>query len=374
MLKQLSQRPHFWLGLLLSGGLAFAFFSTLFLLNIYTDIQGHIEQLQAMLRGELVRGNFLYYLSIWLVALGQSRSLYLGMASILVLSLAVGARYVISLEQLKGKGSVALTLTLVFAFSLPGPEHYYLGQIPPNIWHNSTTIFLMPFALLLFRQSESYLQEGTPKRLSWLVVLNVLIKPSFFFCLGVILPLLGVKKWGIRKAFADLWLPIGLGWLLVAAQYLFTYWLDPLLAPADALDQVSGGGIQWAPGLVWQANTSSIPLSLLASLLFPLAYLLIWRKDLQNMRSLGFVFSLLGMGILLFYLLAETGDRTYHGNFAWQNIVIMYLLFWVLVRDLSERMQQKTGWKANISLLFLGLHLLSGLSYLCKIILTGSYF
>jgi len=48
-----------------------------------------------------------------------------------------------------------VSFTLLFVFSLPSVQvftnkFYYLGQFTPNVWHNSTTIFLMPFALLLF--------------------------------------------------------------------------------------------------------------------------------------------------------------------------------------------------------------------------------
>lgn len=360
------------LGLLMVTAVSFCFFSLLFVMNIYTDIQGHIEQIQAMAKGELIRGNFLYYLIVWLLALGQSKSVYLAISSIIVLTFAVVSKYQITFHYLKKQAAAAwLALFLIFAFSLPGPDFFYRGQIPPNIWHNSTTIFLMPFALLLFIQSESYLLKGSIQSLGGfmlLIALNVFIKPSFFFCLGVILPLFALFHFGIKKAFIDLALPIGLGWLLVILQYILTYYLDP-----STTDSVSGAGVQIAPLLVWRANSSMIWLSLLASLVFPLGVLALrlWRKGqvaADGNSPLWFSWALLGFGILIYIFVAETGERALHGNFAWQNIVCMYMLFLVSVR---------TGLnpdRVKALAILLTLHVISGIAYLAKILLTGSYF
>ena len=82
--------------------------------------------------------------------------------------------------------------------------NYFLGKVSPNIWHNSTTIFLMPFAILLFWKSYQVL-SGTQKEntllISMLVILNVFIKPSFFFVYVSVFPILLLFQFGISRSF-----------------------------------------------------------------------------------------------------------------------------------------------------------------------------
>jgi hypothetical protein len=63
----------------------------------------------------------------------------------------------------------------------------YLSKFVPLVWHNSTTILLFPFAILLFWKQLKMLDtknEISAKEIAViniLVVLNLLIKPSFIF-------------------------------------------------------------------------------------------------------------------------------------------------------------------------------------------------
>ncbi len=63
----------------------------------------------------------------------------------------------------------------------------YLGKTVSNVWHNSTIIFLFPFALILFWEEykiiykKGYCNKGKILLVFILVVLNALIKPSFLF-------------------------------------------------------------------------------------------------------------------------------------------------------------------------------------------------
>ena len=51
-------------------------------------------------------------------------------------------------------------LGLVFLFCLPLPGHsWYLGQFPPNLWHNGTIIAMMPFGVLLFLNAVEFLRR-----------------------------------------------------------------------------------------------------------------------------------------------------------------------------------------------------------------------
>ncbi len=115
-------------------------------------------------------------------------------ASIAVLSLITLYKYQIvkkiivsELNTSDYKIASIISAVLLFVFALPSVlifnNLYYLGSFSPNIWHNSTTIFVIPFVILLYRESCQQLLPFNSKRL-WIIVLliliNVCIKPSFY--------------------------------------------------------------------------------------------------------------------------------------------------------------------------------------------------
>jgi uncharacterized membrane protein YjfL (UPF0719 family) len=82
-------------------------------------------------------------------------------------------------------------------------------------------------------------------------------------------------------------------------------------------------------------------------------------------------------GLVWRLLLAEKGERTYHGNFSWGYMLSVYLVWYTAVRAylklyFSEQMTgNKRGVGFVLATIVLVLHLLSGLYYLIYLIALG---
>lgn len=362
-------------------------FASLIYFKIPTDIQDHAQMLVGFLNGTLpIPANPLYYLSVYALSFFQQNMSVLLAISIFILSLAVTLKFVITkkvfgdyiaggareIGQLDKFVALACFL-LIFVFSLPSTGilrgWFYLGQTPPNVWHNSTTIFLMPFALLLFWTS--YKQLTNPKNYRiWIIVLlviaNVLVKPNFFWVFSIVYPLLLIIRIGINARFWLNILPVILGLLLSGTlYYLFSH-------------NGGGGGIIISPFLVWSHFSSNIPLSIVASIFFPLTFLSFYWKEM--LRSLLLKYAILSylVSILIFLTIAETGERQLHGNFSWQCMVSNYILFMVVFMLWLEKITSngklgKLAKKDKVIASSLIAHFIFGVAYLIKIFLSGSY-
>ena len=99
-----------------------------------------------------------------------------------------------------------LTFTLmffspVFIYFFDG-SIMYLGKFTSTIWHNSTTIFVFPFCLLLFIESLKYLKkpgEYSALKLLGISILIFLSKPSFLFSFIIVFPIICFYKFGWLK-------------------------------------------------------------------------------------------------------------------------------------------------------------------------------
>ena len=124
------------------------------------------------------------------------------------------------------------SLAMLFVFVIPIPGYFtddrymYIGSFTPNVWHNSTILFLFPFAMLLFEQSWKQLQTFNIKRNGWillLITLNLFIKPSFFFVFICVYPLMLLYKYKFGKMFWLSLIPVFLGGVLLIFQYIIIY-------------------------------------------------------------------------------------------------------------------------------------------------------
>ena len=151
----------FLLSLVIFGYLVFS--------GMRNDIWGHAKVVHDSIEGlRRPPERFLYFLTIYIFAFLRHDLISLYMSSIFVLSLAVVAKFIITerlfVGYIQGKDAPAadprnkyitvFSISLLFVFCLPVFYAYrgtlYVAQMPPNVWHNSTVIFLMPFAILLF--------------------------------------------------------------------------------------------------------------------------------------------------------------------------------------------------------------------------------
>lgn len=382
----------------------FALSLLLFLVVIFlgnkTDINAHADYISRIVTGTMKPpANFLYYLTIYCAAFFQTNSAYLYSASAVVLSLAVTAKFVITRRFMlshavttvppDGKTDRIITIMtalLIPVFSIPTGMlvggNYYLGHITPTTWHNSTTIFLMPFALLLFWLSYEQLVQPTRRRIfliTGLGFLNILVKPSYYFVFCIAYPLMLMKSFGFRKRLWENLMPVLAVSGLLFVEYILIYLYDFGNAYPEK------GKIAISPFSMWSQWTTNIPLTLIGSLLFPLVYLFFYGKELLNNLLLQYAVLAYVIALIIFSVFTETGPRQFSGNFYWQCIVSSYILFMVMAVLMAGKVLQtgngtkkglkdlirETPGKNKVLLFFFLLHVISGIVFVGYLIYLG---
>jgi len=352
------------------------------------DFKLHAEQIGEFLRAGLVPVHFVYHYGVAAMTGFSTDLTRLIRASAVFVSLAVALKYLVSMgaaaswldllprrdardyQQLMGAG---VGLLFVFCLPLPG-QNWYLGQFPPNVWHNSTTLAVMPVAVLVFFYSAAYLESGEPRLLRVivpLVLLANLTKPSLFFSYAVAFPLIALLRFGLRRPFVLSLLPVLAGGALVVA-FVAQLFFDPGHARISD-DTEATLALGWFfPWKVWSSN---IPLSLLNSLLLPLLFLLAYpRRCLGDLR-IRFAVTMLIVGLPIFAFVHETGVRALHGNLSWQNIIVNYLLHLsMLVAFLAlKRETPAYSWRDRVLVAAFVAEALVGAVYVGRFVAGGSY-
>lgn len=322
-------------------------FSGIILFDISTDIQLHLDYIIRIIDRELPPpSNFLYYLIVYVLAAFRSDINALSISAVLVLSLSLTFKYIITVQFLVKNVSTCpqksillekyimfISLTLLIVFSLPAVNsileyHYYIGQIPPNVWHNSTTIFLMPFALMLFLISCEQIENPVNYRIitiTLLLIFNILIKPSYVFVFFIAYPIMMTLKFRFGKIMLLNMIPVVIGGMFLFFQYLgiYKYGYGNLYHDNSRVVVDIFG--------VWSQFSSNIISSLIVSVFFPLVYLLIYRDSVIESVQLRYALLSYIVAVSIFSIFSETGTRQYHGNFFWQCVVTSYFLFMVTV-------------------------------------------
>lgn len=327
---------------------------------IPSDIPLHAEFIVFAATQHQVIPNFLYYLTVYVTAGCSYLMPSLLKASVMVLTLSLVLKYLVAwLVFAPGtgdgvNGNVAwyhkwgpvIVLSLLFTHSLPvwPALRLYLGQFPPNIWHNSTTIFLMPFALLLYYRTIKAFQAFTVRDMlmaTGLVIVNILIKPSFLFPLFCTFPVFMCWRYGLKKEFLRVLVVLLCGGIFIFIEYLLIY------KCANVYDDSSGIALQFFKFEVWR-NFSQFPLlSLFASLFFPAMY--VWRYFSKAKKDPVYIYtwSLFVASVLIYGVIIETGPRAYHGNFSFQVIICMFMLFLMTLKKYTEEIAGLAGVNRN---------------------------
>jgi hypothetical protein len=311
-------------------------------------------------------------------ALNISLFVVLGMAT--GVKVWLSARFVIgedaavnktSLRGVPLTGAVVAAALCSVAFCLPA-EHYYLGEVPPNVWHNPSTILLIPLAVGLFWASLLFLRDGDSKYL-WLSLIlgafNISAKPSFVLCFLPVFPIFAFMRfgWDRRMWRAILLASAILG--MLGLQYVYVYVVDP-----SGSSTTSSSGIEIAPFVVWKSYTSDIPRAILASYLFPIVALLLAGKVVWQRRAVRYAAALATVGLIEYALLAEGGARAVEGNFTWQAMITQYILFLALVAALFPWLRsQRWGIRQAVITLAFGVHVWAGIHYLAHWFATKSF-
>ena len=376
--------------ILIFGLLFFLYYN--FSFNITTDIQQHAQFIINYANGNSPQQvNFLYYYTVYFFSFFSNNPTIILLTSAIILTIATFAKYYITktilVTQLeftenKNKRIIAyISFVLLFLISLPAiyffTNCFYLLTCNPTIWHNSTTIFVMPFVLLLFWNSYLQLQSHSKKRLVIifiLIALNAVTKPSFLFVFFVVYPLFLLQKYEINtKTFWINLLPIACGIIFVILEYYLIYLnSEPKQSTSSIAIYIFHFFIVWSNG-----NNSYLLfiLSILSSFLFPIV-LILKNNQLIKSRLILYAISCTFFAILVSVTIIETGNRVYDGNFLWQVFMCSYLLFFSCILELLKLIKQNnfSFKKYFIELFVLTLHFVSGIIYLVNIFQTKIYF
>ena len=375
---------------------AFCVFHTIIHHGIDTDLQAHTEYVQLVNTGHgLLPVNFLLYGLVSALSVGSTNLSVLYYWMITVLATAVSLKFVVSrrliielaasqnaasaLRLLPG-GATGLAGLLLVVFVLPGvgtfgTDEYYLNRIVPTVWHNSTVIALMPAALLLYREQYRALYGREKPRtllLIGLVILNIVIKPSFFFASSsstAALALLSERR--LSRRLIQLVLPTLVGGALVAGQAWLIYTLNyGSLQEEDSHLRI--GLLQ-----VWNWNPATTPYDLVLSFALPLAAVGLLGRALPR-GPLLYPAVLCVVAVLIYASVGETGPRATHQNFIWQNVPTTYILLLttiVQVAVAASRAPEAVPVVRYRALSYLTLlHVLSGVYYLFRVLVTRSFF
>jgi hypothetical protein len=353
------------------------------------DISLHVQFIEQAYRSNiLLLGNFLYYLLVAAVALFSTSHFKLLASAILVLASATTAKFLITYYMCRRTLAVSLepltrhaelwvftcTFMLLLAHSIPvtNPRgRMYIGYMPPNVWHNSTTIFLMPLALLLFWYSYRYLMKPSLKLLALctlFLLLNIAAKPSYAFVFVLLFPCFSLIRFRFTRHFFGALSVVLLGITFIAIQYVLIYHINGVYA--------QGSRVIFRPLATWSMLTVHPPWPHVASLVFPALVAICYFAEIRRDLLYKYAAASFAVGYAISLLLAESGSRAAHGNFVWQAIIGNYLLFFVSAIFYLRR--TCSGMKLRIPDKLAGaafaLHFISGVGYLVKIFLTGTYY
>lgn len=382
---------HFYIFVLLAA--AFFYYAALYVVDVHMDVQKHVDFAAEIIRGTNFPPTFLYFLAVCAVALFRDDYGSLLFGSLVVLSFAVALKFFVTVRLFARESDLravfgenkalaisnAVGVCLITAFCIYLPKelnlttHFYIGQMPPNIWANSTTIFLMPFAILLFWHSYKLLGEFKMRDFwfsTLMIVLNIVTKPNFFLCFVAVFPLLALFRYRLKKEFWLCLIPPAFGFVLMILEYVAIYQLG-----AYGYGKPGESGVTIAPLVWWRLFAPNIPVSILISTAFPLVYLAFYFDRVKTSVFLQYAYLLTIAGFTILALFGETGERAEHGNFQWQAVVANYILFFAVTTDFARGWAERKGFDLKdkiIALVFL-LHVFSGWLYLAKTLWRGNY-
>lgn len=238
-------------------------------------------------------------------------------------------------------------------------RHLYLGTGTPNPWHNPTYIFARPFCVLLFLQTVEMFKKRRQSikdyiTLGGLALISMAAKPSFLISFLPVIACFGLYSW-IKKEMTFLEVvKIGLSLLVSFIPFVVIY----KLAFGDG---ESNGSVVFTNGKIWEVWSDNIGFSILKAIVFPLFVVLMNFKNLS--KSLKFALVNYIFSGLIFYYLAESGEREMHGNFIWTYLFGLFFLFLFAIEQLLFK-YEKRKYVLVIGVLLLLAHIGFGIYYL----------
>lgn len=358
----------------------------------YNDIHDHAAFARQMCTGEIpYTGNFLVYLLVNVFSFFTAKVTFTEITLCLLLAFAGVYRYLISQKRINeilydrmyrpttGWLAVLAAISMLFVFAIPIPSYFtddffmYIGNYVPNVWHNSTILFLFPFAILLFDLSYKQLQSYEYKRNWWilgLILLNLFIKPSYFFVFICVYPVLMLIKYRFKREFWVSIIPLIAGFLVLILQYWIIY--KTQLPSNKEASSVVFLPFYRNPEF---GDLGQIPLSMAFSILFPIVYSLLNLPKLIKSQLFWYTFLSFVVSVLIFFFISESGPRASHGNFYWQIVICTWFCFFVSLLALLKDFRYSGRTFKNVILITLfSIHVIIGIIYFVRILVTGGYY
>lgn len=367
-------------------------FATIFLYISYfctSDIDEHVRFAILQSKGEAFLGNFILYGLAGILTFFSDNFRFVTVAVCLIVGSSVALKLHVAKSQidkiynntnLKNRyDSILIALSMIFVFVIPIPilfthGFFYRGTFAPNVWNNSTTILLFPFAILLFYKSYEQLQKYTMRNniiIILLVIINIFIKPNFFFVFISVYSVFLLVKYKLNKEFFYSILPLIIGLGCIVIQYVLIFKTNNAV-----FKEPSGVALSNPSKLIELFPMYKLaPISLLFSLLFPLFYVVLNLKKMKHSLLFWYTFISFIVSILFFIFFIETGPRMLDGNFYWQIVICTWLCFFTALIALLKDIKQQGFSKQNkILAITYSLHVVFGLVYLSRYLITGVYY
>lgn len=251
--------------------------------------------------------------------------------------------------------------------------YWYRHSFPPSVWHNSTLIILMPFALLSFLYGYRFLnsQQNSLKGLIFATTFSAFAKPSFLMAwLPTFAAVSVFSKSALRHKFLAM-LSITVPVAIVLGQFFLLYLSDH--RPTDSPSINFGWLTTWTSSAGRRESDFLIAVSL--ALLFPVTFYISSPRYLLS----RFHLLALGMGFVSFIyaaVLAEGAGTA--GNFLWSAISSMYILHLACLADLWVRLRsglcgfQYARYALPVIIIFI--EIIVGTAYIIRYVSTGFYY
>lgn len=361
----------------------------MFVIKWNSDLPAHAHIAQQMLEEHrLFSTNFLMYFLINLLTFFTGAKYPMRAVLVLLLAAANTAKYAIVREAFRewtsSKTAKLASFSMLFVYIIPLmyflkplgifllADNMYLGYYVPNVWHNSTILCMMPFAIACYLLSVKQFKQYTDRRnkyISLFLVLSVLVKPSFFFVYVIAYPIIMLSQYGLSKTFSKSLLPLLAGGICLVYEYVTIYYSGVNDGSSVVIDIAQLFTLDF-----WQSHI----LYLVVSLSLPLLFLCLYGRTIVRDPEFWFVLIMLVCGLGIMWCCRETGPRATHGNFGWQTIAAMWFVYFYMLKTATSSevspLPQRGGYSQKAMLIIFGLHVIMGFVYLGKFLVTKSFY
>jgi hypothetical protein len=296
---------------------------------------------------------FRFFCDDWLLA-----QFLLLIANYAIMGFSIYAFLVLGTVEHVSRPIVAiLAMVMCFVYAIPAlyfiDGHMYNGYIALSVYHNPTILLVKPIAVLHFIWLDSWLKNQNNSFAfifsgAVLLAFSAIAKPSYVV---VLLPaatiLMIVYRFPLRRFILSIFLPATL-----------------ILVVMVAATYGGNSGFVVAPFKVISHSTMlwTVYPKLVLSILFPLSLLVMFGRELLTDRLVTLAWLMFSIGTGYGWILAESGERMFHGNWLWSGQIAAFLLFISSTRFLIRLIPRRnTAKRCKIAWIFLFLHFVSGL-------------